>query len=249
MSYAFFASCYDALTKNVEYPRRAEYICSLLSENGIDGGLLLDLACGTGSLSVEFAKRGYNVIGVDLSEEMLSVAQNKNFENGTDVMFLCQDMRNLDLYGTVDCAVCALDSLNHLLSEDDLSKTFEKVSLFLNDGGVFTFDLNTVYKHREVLGDNAFVYENKDVFCVWRNALLEDNLTVEISLDFFARRSDGNYERFSEGFSEKAFDNESVIKLLEKADFTLLGQYNELTKDAPDSKTQRIVYVARRNNR
>ena len=159
MSYSYFACVYDLLTENVEYSRRADYICSLLSENGINGGLLLDVACGTGSLCVELSKRGFDVTGIDISGEMLCEAQNKMYESGENILFLRQDMRSLDLYGTVDCAVCTLDSLNHLTSEEDLLRAFKSISLFLEDGGIFIFDMNTPYKHREILADNSFVYE------------------------------------------------------------------------------------------
>lgn len=250
MSYSEFASVYDLLTENVEYEKRAEYFCSLLTENGSGGGLLLDLACGTGSLSVEFAKKGYSVIGIDLCEEMLAIAQNKKYDSGlNNVMFLCQDMRELDLYGTIDCCVCALDSLNHLTSEEDLLRAFRSVSLFMNDGGAFVFDMNTPYKHREILSDKSFVYDLDDVYCVWQNSSVSDNLTVDITLDFFTREADGAYLRSTESFSEKAYDTDTVIKLLETADFELTGCYGELSLDAPADDAQRIVFAAKRKDR
>lgn len=249
MSYSYFASVYDLLTENVEYSRRADYICSLLSENGINGGLLLDVACGTGSLSLELAKRGFDVTGVDISREMLSKAQNKMYESGESVLFLCQDMRKLDLYGTVDCAVCTLDSLNHLTSREDLLQAFKSVSMFLNDGGIFIFDMNTPYKHKEVLADNSFVYELNGLFCVWRNTLSDDGVSVEINLDFFEKTDGANYRRFCESFCERAYDTKTVIELLDKAQLSLVSQYAELSFDAPDEKTQRIVFTARRNKR
>lgn len=249
MSYSYFAYVYDLLTENVEYSRRADYICSLLAENGINGGLLLDVACGTGSLSFEMSKRGFDVTGVDCSEDMLCEAQNKMPQTGENVLFLCQDMRSLDLYGTVNCAVCTLDSLNHLTNEEDLLKAFKSVSLFLEDNGIFIFDMNTPYKHREILANNSFVYELDNLFCVWQNTLCEDGLTVEINLDFFETEDGRSYERYSESFCEKAYESEIVKKLLKQADFTFAAEYKELTKDAPDEKTERTVFVARRNSR
>ncbi len=249
MSYNFFSRFYDTLTENVEYFRRAGFFCSLLSENGIDGGLLLDLACGTGSLSVEFAKKGFSVIGVDISEDMLSVAQKKAYEAKQDILFLKQDMRSLDLFGTINCAVCALDSLNHLESIEDVEQTFKRVSLFLEDGGLFVFDMNTLYKHREILKNNSFIYDCGDVFCVWQNTLTDDNATVEINLDFFAKNGDSSYSRFCESFREKAYETDAVTSALEKADFSVIGILNGLTHDAPDEKSERVVFVARRNNR
>lgn len=249
MSYSYFASVYDELTKNVEYKKRADYFCSLLTDNGISGGLLLDLACGTGSLSVELAKNGYNVIGVDLSEDMLSVAQTKNYENGTDILFLCQDMCALDLYGTVDCCVCALDSLNHLKDENEVLEAFKNVSLFMDDNGIFIFDMNTLYKHREILNNQSFVYEPENMFCTWQNTLLDDKCTVKIDLDFFEQIENGIYERFTEEFYEKAYEPELIRELLKKADFELINEFEELTHNAPKQDTQRTVFVARRIHR
>lgn len=250
MSYSEFAAFYDRLTVNVEYKKRADYFCSLLSDNGINGGLLLDLACGTGSLTSEFAKRGYSVIGVDISEEMLAEAQNKKYENNLEnVMYLCQDMRSLDLYGTIDCCVCALDSLNHLTDEADLLRAFKSVSLFMNDGGIFVFDMNTPYKHRSVLSDSCFVYELDDIYCVWQNSTVSGNLTVDITLDFFTREPDGAYLRSTESFSERAYDSETVKKLLGQADFELINCYAEMSRLSPAADTQRIVYTAKRKDR
>lgn len=249
MSYSYFAAVYDELTENVEYSRRADYICSLLSENGINGGLLLDLACGTGSMSIEMSKRGFDVTGIDLSEEMLCEAQSKAYEQGEQILFLCQDMRSIDLYGTIGCAVCTLDSLNHLTSQADLLKAFKNVSLFLEDGGIFIFDMNTPYKHREILGNNAFVYELDGLFCVWQNSLLNDGKTVEISLDFFESEDGINYCRYSESFSEKAYESEIVKNLLNEAELEFVAEYKELTHDAPDEKTERTVFVTRRKAR
>lgn len=249
MSYNYFADFYDLLTENVEYSRRADYICSLLSENGINGGLLLDLACGTGSMSVLLAEKGYSVIGTDLSEDMLSIAQNKKYDCKGDVMFLCQDMRSLDLYGTIDCACCNLDCINHLTDQNDVQTVFDKVSLFMNDGGIFIFDVNTLYKHREILCNNAYVYDYDDFFCAWQNSLNADNETVNINLDFFVKNKSGSYSRFSESFDEKAYQLDLIEKMLLNADFSIVGKYDELSKNPPEADSQRVVFVARRNNR
>ena len=136
-SYNDFALVYDTLTENVGYPRRAACYDRLITAHGGKKGILLDLACGTGSMSFEFAKLGYDVIGIDGSEEMLSVAMDKKLDGGADsVIFLCQQMQELDLFGTIDVTVCALDSLNHLVNLKDLQETFRRVSLFTNPGGL-----------------------------------------------------------------------------------------------------------------
>ena len=250
MSYSDFAAVYDALTENVEYEKRADYFCSLLNGNGVNGGLLLDLACGTGTLSLLMAKKGFSVIGVDLSEDMLAIAQNKKYDScDSETLFLCQDMRKLDLYGTVDCCICSLDSLNHLTGYGDLFKTFSGVSAFMNDGGIFIFDMNTPYKHKNILSEKCFVYELDGVMCVWQNEKVTDDLSVEITLDFFAEEEDGLYSRSTERFAERAYEFETVKTLLEKADFELVANYDDLTTDSPRPDSDRTVYIARRNRR
>ena len=164
MSYSSFAPFYDALTENVDYKKRAEYIGEILAKFNIKDGLLLDLACGTGSLSVEFSKMGFEVIATDASPDMLAEARNKAMEAGENILFLCQKMQETDLYGTVRAIVCSLDSINHLENAYELRKTFRVLKNFIDDGGIMVFDVNTVYKHREVLGNNTFVYDEKDAY-------------------------------------------------------------------------------------
>ena len=157
MSYTSFASVYDELTLNVDYKRRAEYIMSILADFDIKDGLLLDLACGTGSLSLEFSKNGFEVIGTDASPDMLMEAQNKAAMEGENILFLCQRMEETDLYGTVRAIVCSLDSINHLPSVNELNKTFNTLKNFIDDGGIMVFDVNTVYKHQQILFGGSYV--------------------------------------------------------------------------------------------
>lgn len=238
MSYSSFAQVYDALTFNVEYEKRADYICEILRRNGCEKGILLDLACGTGSLSELIAKKGYDMILVDSSPEMLSFAR----ERMPDALVLCQDMTELDLYGTINAAVCSLDSINHLLKPVDVKKTFEAVSLFTEKGGVFVFDVNTPYKHESILGNNTFVYEQDDVYLVWQNSYRRKSRTVDINLDIFTREN-GVYNRNSETFSERAYNIDDICNWLTQSGFSVTGVYNDMTFDAPDEKSQR-VYIS-----
>ncbi len=162
MSYSLFASVYDDLTLNVDYKIRAEYIASILRDYNIDNGLLLDLACGTGSLSVEFSRMGYDVIATDASPDMLVEAQNKAYDKEQNIMFLCQKMQETDLYGTVRAIVCSLDSINHLSNAEELNETFSVLKNFIDNGGIMVFDVNTLYKHKKVLGNNTFIYDEKN---------------------------------------------------------------------------------------
>ncbi len=245
MSYSLFAEVYDKLTVNVDYKLRADYINNILEKNGVEKGLLLDLACGTGSLSVELARKGYEVIATDLSPDMLMQAQEKAFSENVDIMFLCQGMEETDLYGTVGAIVCSLDSINHLESLDALNKTFSVLKNFIDDGGIMVFDVNTLYKHTDILGNNTFIYDEKDVFCVWQNHLLEDGKTVNINLDFFCK-TDDLYERFNENFNEIAFTDDEITKTVENNGFKVIERYDDLTFNDPNAETQRIYYVIRR---
>lgn len=244
--YSAFASYYDRLTGDVDYDRRAAYIASILKQNGVpDCGTVLDLACGTGSLTLCLAGFGYDMTGVDGSPEMLTEARHKADEAGLPLLLLCQELTGLDLYGTYDAAVCTLDSVNHLSSAAEVERFFSKVSLFLEDGGIFVFDVNTPYKHREILGDNCFVIEEDGLYCVWRNSFDEETCTVDIALDFFRERN-GLYTRESEFFSERAYELDDVSTMLSRAGFTTVDVYEEMTANTPGDVTQRAFFVARR---
>lgn len=250
--YGDFAYYYDDLTGNVNYEKMSEYIYGLLTENGVGEGILLDLACGTGTLSFLLEQKGFDVIGVDGSEDMLSIAQQKKYELGSDAVFLCQKMQDLDLYGTIDAAVCTLDGINHVTSEQEVEKIFQKVALFMNDRGLFVFDVNTPFKHKEILSNNTFVYDLDDVFCVWQNSLLSDGMTVKISLDIFEKDGDSQdeeevYYRRSEEFFEKAYDLEALKTFLEKFRFEVLGIFDGETHGKVGEKTQRAVFVCRKH--
>lgn len=248
MSYGVFSEFYDALTANVSYDTVSQVLSSLLTRYGKSRGLLLDLACGTGSVSVRLAKKGYEVIGVDLSPEMLSEAQNKAYSAGQNILFLCQDMTALDLYGTVDAAVCTLDGLCHLPDEESVQAALRKVSLFMNPGGVFLFDVNSVYKHRAVLGNNTFVYDTDDVYCVWQNTLLSDGVTVQMDLDFFEPVSDaGDYVRQSERFTERAYPRETLEAMLKKAGFTVLDVFDGYSGKPAHDTSERLLFAVRKD--
>lgn len=245
-----FAAYYDGLTQNVEYPLRAARLHHLAGlYKCTDQNILLDLACGSGSLSEEMAKLGYDVIGVDNSPAMLSRAMEKKFASGLPIQYLCQDMRELDMFGTIDVTVCTLDSLNHLPSLKDVEQVFRRVSLFAHPGGVFLFDMNTPYKHREILGNRVFLYDLEDVFCAWENRLLPEN-TVEMQLTFFEK--DGNaYIRSDEFITERAYPATEITDALKRSGLMLLGMYDgDADLDHPEhltpptETTQRILFAA-----
>ena len=244
-SYSVFAQYYDALTGNVDYARRAEYLLDLMGRLGAEPGLTLDLACGTGSLTLELYRRGVDVYGIDGSVEMLSEARRKCAEEGADILFLCQKMQSLDLYGTVSTTFCVLDSLNHLPGPAGVQKAFDKVSFFTDPGGWFVFDMNTPYKHEKVLGSNTFVYDTQSVYCVWQNRYKPRYHQVDISLDFF-EKTGRTYYRSGEHFSECAYAVDEVQEMLQKAGFSKAQVFHELTFDPPKPDSQRLIYAAQK---
>ena len=242
--YGVFAEFYDRLTTDVAYGPWADYLLSLFENHGRGRPeTLLDLACGSGSLSLELASRGVDVIGVDGSEDMLSLAMAKAARGDLELMFLEQDMRELDLFGTVSGAVCLLDSLNHITNTAGLAEVFRRLGLFIEPGGLLVFDANTPYKHREILGDNAFVFEEEDFLCVWRNRFIGRTCEVEMTLDFFAEEG-GLYERMTDVVRERAYSLSTWERLLKEADFELLAVYGERTEEPPTEDCQRWVLVA-----
>lgn len=241
MSYGVFARYYDALTGNVEYGKKARYLHEIMQKYKPGCSLIVDLACGTGNLSVELAGLGYDVIGVDISPDMLMEARNKG---GEGIMYLCQPMQKLDLYGTVDAVVCILDSVNHITKPEVLQTAFGRVSLFLEPDGVFIFDANTLYKHEQVLGDNVFIYDTDEVFCVWQNQS-EENGIERITLDFFEQQGD-LYQRSSESFTERAYSHDELYAMLDAAGMEICEEYNDYTLSPPDEHCERVVYVCRK---
>ncbi len=245
-SYISFAEFYDGLMQNAQYEKRCDYILRLMERHNHDMGITLDLACGTGTLTRLLAQKGVDVYGVDASAEMLSEAMQKSAEQGLDILYIKQKMQSLDLYGTINTCICTLDSINHMTNAEDLQKTFDRVALFTEQDGIFMFDVNTVYKHRNVLANNTFVYENDRVFCVWQNTL-GDNDTVTIDLDFFEEEN-GVYYRSGESFCERAYSDKLIRQMLVRAGFEVEAVYGEFTFESPKKDEQRAIYVARMTN-
>ncbi len=242
-SYTDFAYIYDTLMADAQYGERTEYILSLFDKFGQKPTLLLDLACGTGEFSLRLAQKGIEVIGVDMSEDMLSIAREKAFDSEADILFLCQKAEELDLYGTVDGAVCCMDSINHIIDLKNLEEAIKKVALFLEKGCLFIFDVNTPYKHESVLGDNTFVFEEENIYCVWQNSYDSETAVTDISLDFFVEE-DGLYERFCENFSERVYSIDTLTNLLEKSGFNVKAVLGDMSNNAPETLEERIFFVA-----
>ena len=240
-SYNIFAEFYDDLTQNVEYEKIAKYVSSFFKKYYPSGKTVLDLACGTGTLSKLLNEEGYNIIGIDLSDDMLCIASSKSVDNAS---FIKGDISSFALPQKVDYCVCSLDSINHLKSIEQVGECFNCVYNSLVDGGIFVFDVNTVYKHKNVLNDNTFVFDEENFFLSWDNEYLGEN-TVRILLDFFVFNG-VNYDRFSEEFCEKAYEISELENKLNK--FKILGVYDELTLTETKNDSERIYFVCKKVN-
>lgn len=244
--YCNFAFYYDDLIRNVDYKKMCDRLLTLLEVQNHNPGLTLDLACGTGNLTFELLSRGIDAFGIDSSIEMLNIAKDKSYELNTDVLFLCQKMQNLDLYGTVDTVFCMLDSINHLKNKNEVQRTFDRISLFLNPNGYFLFDVNTIYKHKNILANNTFIYESESVFCSWQNYFNPDSNSVRIDLDFFENNG-GSYTRYSESFSEQAYTIQEIKSMLKKSGLTFISAIDAKTSGEIKRNTERVLFTVKKS--
>ena len=243
--YEYFAKCYDALTQNVDYADWADKFIRLIRRFGReDTKDILDVGCGTGALTEIFAQRGYAMCGIDYSTGMLQQACLRKITAQLPMHFYRQDMRAFSLHRDFDAVISSLDSLNHLEGLDALYSTFVQVYAHLRAGGVFVFDMNTLYKHRQILGCNTFTYETEDIYCGWENTLLEDNRTVQIELQIFTRGRDNRYDRHDEWFTETAYEIPELRRALAQAGFDRAGFLDADTLHKPEETTQRLIGVA-----
>lgn len=247
-SYSFLAGSYDKLTYDVGYTDWADYLEKHFEKRGLPGKTVLDLACGTGSLTLELANRGYEMIGVDLSPDMLSEASEKAREtDGIPPIFLCQSMDQLDLYGTIDACVCCLDSVNYVTDSKKLKKAFERVHLFLMPGGLFIFDINTIEKLRGLDGQ-VFLDETEDTYCVWRAEFEHRRKICSYFMDIFQLDEEtGLWERGEELHEERAYTVEELTGFLESAGFQDIKTYGNLKMRSPVPGEDRIFFVARKD--
>lgn len=186
-AYTSFARVYDTFMDNVPYKEWADYLGKILKEYGIDDGLVLDLGCGTGSMTEMLASSGYDMIGVDNAEEMLEIAMEKKVESGHDILYLLQDMREFELYGTVRAVISACDSVNYITDDEDLTEVFRLVNNYLDPEGLFVFDFNTEYKYREILGEQTIAEDREECSFIWDNYYDEDERINEYELTLFVR--------------------------------------------------------------
>lgn len=244
-AYTGFAEVYDIFMDNVPYEEWAGYLCGLLREYGVTEGLVLDLGCGTGNLTMKLAESGYDMTGVDASSEMLQIAMDKKNETGYDILYLLQDMREFELYGTVRAVVSACDSVNYITEPEELIQVFSLVNNYLDPAGIFVFDFNTEYKYRELLGGQTIAEDREESSFIWDNYYDEEQRINEYELTLFIREEDGRYGKYQETHFQRAYTLEEMKALLEKSGLEYVTAYDAYTKNPPHAESERISVVAR----
>lgn len=243
--YENFAYIYDNLMYDIEYDKWADYVEEIFKKYDAKPEMVLDLGCGTGSLCIELAHRGYDMTGVDLSEDMLSCARDKAIGEDVDILFLNQDMREFELYGTVDTILCMMDSLNYVTSLEGVIQTLKLVKNYLNPGGLFIFDINTAYKFEEILDGNVFYDVEDEVSYIWQNEYFDDSKICGFDITFFVREGE-LYRRYDEYHEERAYSFVELQKAIKEAGLTYLDSFNEFSFERPHDKSERVFFVCRK---
>lgn len=243
-AYTGFAQVYDLFMDNVPYSQWCSYICGVLKENGITEGPVLDLGCGTGELTRLMAQKGYDMIGVDASVDMLGMALEKS--KGLEILYLMQQMQELELDGCVCATYSACDCLNYILEEEELLETFHRIYTVLESGGIFVFDMNTDYKYREMLGEATFAESRNEGSFIWENYYDEQTFINEYDLTLFIPEGNELYRRYTETHFQKNYSLEQVKKFLETAGFAICGIYDDYTKEAVRPDSERATFIVRK---
>ncbi|WP_367565770.1 class I SAM-dependent methyltransferase [Lacrimispora sp.] len=244
-AYTSFAQVYDMFMDNIPYKEWCEYVTGLLQEYGIKDGLILDLGCGTGSLTELLAEEDYDMIGVDNSEDMLQTAMEKRGESGRDILYLMQDMREFELYGTVRAVVSICDCMNYILDYEDLVQVFRLVNNYLDPKGIFIFDLNSVYKYEHILGDSTIAEDREDCSFIWDNYYDKETGINEYCLSLFIRQEEDLYRKYTENHYQRAYPLEQVKAAIEAAGMEFITAYDAFTKAPVKGDSERIYVIAR----
>lgn len=244
-NYNDFASVYDILMDHVPYDEWADYIEKILKKHGIEKGLVLELGCGTGTMTRKMAQKGYDMIGIDISEDMLSIARERSDENNDGILYLCQDMREFELYGTVAAIICVCDTINYMVTTEDLLKVFRLAGNYLDPGGLFIFDMDTIYLYENVLGDKTTYYEHEKGSFIWENSFYPDEKINEVNLTMFIKQKNNLYSKHQETHTRRAYELETIHRLLDEAGLDMIGAYHELTDEEPRPDSERIYIIAK----
>ena len=245
-AYTNFAAVYDTFMDNIPYEEWGDYLKELLKKNQVEEGLVLDLGCGTGTMTEILAEAGYDMIGVDTSEDMLEIAMEKKEKSGHDILYLLQDMREFELYGTVKAVVSICDSVNYITEEEELLEVFRLVNNYLDPKGIFIFDFNTEYKYREILGDSTIAENREECSFIWENYYYEEERINEYELSLFIREEDSDlYRKYEETHFQKAYDLPVIQRLIEESGLEYIAAYDAFSHNAPTEESERIYIIAR----
>ncbi|MCD7835106.1 MAG: methyltransferase domain-containing protein [Lachnospiraceae bacterium] len=255
--YTDFAEVYDELMDDTPYEEWSETLTNIIERYGLskpvrnsqdalesERNLVLELGCGTGSLTELMYKRGYDVIGVDNSEAMLDIAVRKREESGSDILYLLQDMRELELYSTVGTVISVCDSVNYILEDEELITVFRLVNNYLYPKGIFIFDFNTDYKYRDVIGDTVIAENRDDCSFIWENYYDEDTAINEYDVTVFVREKNSLFRKFEETHFQRGYRVEEMVSLVEKAGMRVIEVTDADTHNAVTETSQRVYLVA-----
>lgn len=243
-AYTGFAEVYDELMDNIPYEEWTEYLIGLMREYGVTGGTVCELGCGTGNVTELLAKAGYDMIGIDNSDDMLMMAREKLCD-GSDILYLNQDMRKLELFGTVDAIVSICDSMNYILDEDDLTEVFRKANNYLEKDGLLIFDMNTEHKYRDILADSTIAENREDCSFIWENYYDEESGINEYDLTVYVQEEDELYRRYDEVHRQKAYSLEKIKSLLANAGMVFVDAFDAFTHEPVREDSERIYIIAR----
>ena len=247
--YTGFAQVYDMFMDNVPYDEWAEYLHSLLIENGVKDGIVCELGCGTGRMTRKLRDFGYDMIGVDISQEMLQIAieQENKPQDEQEILYLNQDMREFELYGSVAAVVSVCDSMNYILEKDELLQTFKLVNNYLDPGGVFIFDMNTPYYYKKILGEQTICENREEGSFIWENYYDPETRINEFDITIYIGRNSSEkplFERFDETHYQRAYSIPEIKGLLKKAGMTNIKAFKVMTREEPDSHTERVYFIS-----
>lgn len=246
MMYKGFANVYDHMMENIPYEEWFSKLKLYLKEHGLTDGRICELGCGTGIMTEKFAKAGYQMIGLDKSVDMLALAKQKQEETKSDILYLNQDMTEMELDKPVDACISVCDSMNYLLQEEEMSALFERVKKYLTPGGLFIFDLKTVYCYRNVIGNQTWVEQDEEVSYIWENFFYEEQDINEYMLTIFRKQPDsGLYERMEEAHYQRAYSPERLKSLLAEAGLTLVDSFDEDMESPIRENSERIYLIAK----
>ena len=257
-AYTSFAQVYDLFMDNVPYDKWCNWICDYLRKEKVEDGLILDLGCGTGKLTRLMAKEGYDMIGIDMSYDMLDIAREQEMlaqmevmdqmeamDQGREILYLQQDMREFELYGTVRAIYSSCDCINYLMEEEDVEAVFRLANNYLDPEGLFIFDVNTPYKYEKLLGDNTFAEDREESSFIWNNFYDKEEGVNQYDLSIFVREEDGRFQRFRETHYQRSYSLETLKILIERSGMEFVAAFDAYSYEPVREDSEKITIVAR----